>query len=327
MVDTLAFSVVIPLYNKEKHIQRAIRSVLAQTCQDFELIIVDDGSTDASYEMASAIQDPRIRIIRQENQGVSAARNRGVAEAQYDWVAFLDADDEWLPEFLQQMAHLITEFPDCGVYGCPAYTFDGKNTYKFITSVKNFPIGWQGVFDVYFNFVKELLPYNASSIVIEKRKFIEVGGFPLGVKYLEDTELTTHLALLYPAAYLNIPLVIYHLESDNRSKFNLGDLESLISKWQKLEIQNQIPEKYRFAFEEFVTRYRLRAIRRYIAEGKINSARAMLDDIGNSRLYDSEVEKLRRRARFPWLVDKLLLLLKDISLRTYKWLADYLGME
>jgi len=78
------FSIIIPLYNKEKHIQRAIKSVLAQTYQGFELIIVDDGSTDGSFEAASAIQDTRIRIIRQQNRGVSAARNRGVSEAKYD---------------------------------------------------------------------------------------------------------------------------------------------------------------------------------------------------------------------------------------------------
>jgi len=126
----MQFSVIIPLYNKESHIQRAIKSVLAQTYPHFELIIVDDGSTDGSFETASDIQDARIRIIRQENRGVSAARNRGVAEAKYDWVAFLDGDDEWLPDFLMQMYKLCNDFPGYGIYGSANFRLDGKNTFR-----------------------------------------------------------------------------------------------------------------------------------------------------------------------------------------------------
>jgi len=124
------FSIVIPLYNKQNSIRRAIASVLAQKYPHFELIIVDDGSTDDSFEMASAIQDPRICIVRQENRGGSAARNRGVAEAKYDWVAFLDGDDEWLPDFLMQMYKLCNDFPGYGIYGSANFRLDGKNTFR-----------------------------------------------------------------------------------------------------------------------------------------------------------------------------------------------------
>ena len=94
-------SVVIPLYNKEHQIAETLRSVLEQTFQDFEVVIVDDGSTDKSSEEALKIRDPRIRFVRQENAGVSAARNRGIEEARFDLIAFLDADDRWKPEYLQ----------------------------------------------------------------------------------------------------------------------------------------------------------------------------------------------------------------------------------
>ena len=88
-------SVVIPLYNKEKYIKRAIESVLNQTFQKFEIIVVNDGSTDKSAEIVQNIKDPRIRLINQKNAGVSAARNRGIQEAKYEYIAFLDADDFW----------------------------------------------------------------------------------------------------------------------------------------------------------------------------------------------------------------------------------------
>ena len=92
-----AISVVIPLYNKVKYIRRALDSVLNQTSADLEVIVVDDGSTDGGGHVVLRQHDGRVRLIRQGNKGVSVARNRGVSEARADLIAFLDADDEWLP--------------------------------------------------------------------------------------------------------------------------------------------------------------------------------------------------------------------------------------
>ena len=94
------FSVVIPLYNKEQYICRAVDSVLNQTYEQFELIVVDDGSTDRSAELVENIKDDRVRVIRQDNQGEGPARNSGVLAASNHWVAFLDADDAWLAALL-----------------------------------------------------------------------------------------------------------------------------------------------------------------------------------------------------------------------------------
>jgi len=94
------------LYNMEKSIGRTLKSILMQTLQDFEVIVVDDGSTDDGAREVSKFDDPRICLIRQENQGVSAARSRGIREARSDLVAFLDADDEWLPTFLETILRL-----------------------------------------------------------------------------------------------------------------------------------------------------------------------------------------------------------------------------
>ena len=107
-------SVVIPLYNKEKQIAETLQSVLLQSFRNFEIVIVNDGSTDGSVAAAEAVQDARIRIIQQENAGVSAARNRGIAAAKYELIAFLDADDRWKPEYLRLVFLAVRRFlPTC----------------------------------------------------------------------------------------------------------------------------------------------------------------------------------------------------------------------
>ena len=106
-------SVVIPLYNKEKSIAQTLECVLNQTYKDFEVIVVDDGSKDNSAAIVAQFTDTRIHLIRQENGGVSAARNRGIEEAQGKYVAFLDADDVWLTDHLESLVNLIRQYSQC----------------------------------------------------------------------------------------------------------------------------------------------------------------------------------------------------------------------
>lgn len=109
------FSVVIPLYNKEGFIRRTVGSVLDQSFRDFELLVVNDGSTDSSLTRLQEVDDPRLRIVNQDNAGVGAARNRGLAESRGSWIALLDADDYWFPDHLEELSNLIEAVPDAGM--------------------------------------------------------------------------------------------------------------------------------------------------------------------------------------------------------------------
>lgn len=121
-------SVVIPLYNKEKSIAQTLECMLNQTYKDFEVIVVDDGSKDNSAAIVEAFNDERIRLVRQKNGGVSAARNRGTAEARGEYVAFLDADDIWKQNHLESIANLIHQFPKSRAWAtCYVNNLNGEN--------------------------------------------------------------------------------------------------------------------------------------------------------------------------------------------------------
>lgn len=111
----MKFSVVIPLYNKEKYIRNTLKSVLDQTVHNFEIIVVDDGSTDGSLQAANSIANEKIKVISQKNAGVAVARNVGVENAKADYIAFLDADDKWQPNYLENIEKLIDEFPESDI--------------------------------------------------------------------------------------------------------------------------------------------------------------------------------------------------------------------
>src|SRR6187402_911428 len=111
------FSVIIPLYNKVNFIESALKSVLGQTFTDFEIIIVEDCSTDNSFEAATKVNDPKIRILRYEkNKGLSASRNTGIQNATATYLCFLDADDAWQPDYLAKIHSLVQEFPEARLF-------------------------------------------------------------------------------------------------------------------------------------------------------------------------------------------------------------------
>ncbi|MFZ3137366.1 MAG: glycosyltransferase family 2 protein [Thermodesulfovibrionales bacterium] len=195
-------SIIMPLYNKEAEINRAIKSVFAQTVKDFELVIINDGSTDKGPELVRDIRDPRIRVIDQKNAGVSAARNRGIQEVRSDLIAFLDADDEWKPDFLETILTLRKNYPVCSVFATN-YIFRRKNDYSRSTIIRGLPRGFkEGILTDYFKIASQSdPPLWTSAVAVTKKAMEAVGGFPEGVISGEDLLTWARLAVRFEVAY------------------------------------------------------------------------------------------------------------------------------
>ncbi|MFH2010978.1 MAG: glycosyltransferase [bacterium] len=207
-------SIVIPLYNNAAYIERALGSVQRQTLQDFEVIVVDDGSTDGSGELAAAVADPRIRVLRQENQGVSAARNRGIEEARGELVAFLDADDEWLAGFLAAVGQLHALFPQAGIC-CTGYTvFEAGGSVREVV-LRGPPE--PRLIRRYFRHAADAYFVWTSCVAVPRKVFQEVGCFPEGEPIGEDLDLWGRIALRFPVACRPEILAICHEEAAGRS--------------------------------------------------------------------------------------------------------------
>lgn len=243
------FSVIIPLYNKAPYIAKAIESVLGQTYRDFEVIVIDDGSTDQSLEAAKTFENKSITIISQPNSGVSTARNNGVKLAKHPYICFLDADDWWHPTFLEEMKRLITDFPDAGIYGSGYYIV--KNGQERIAPI-GVPQGFeQGIIDYCEVYAKTLcMPLTSISVVIPKHIFDEEKGFKSQLKFGEDFDLWIRIALKHKVILVNKPLAYYNQDVDvnNRaigSRFYKPEEHMLFSNYGDF-MHN---EGFRFLFE------------------------------------------------------------------------------
>ena len=196
------FSVVIPLYNKEKQIANTLRSVLSQTCQDFEVVVVDDGSTDNSVTEVRKIQDPRIRLISQKNAGVSAARNHGIEEARGEFIALLDGDDIWRPDYLKTQFELTQKYPKCDVFATDYCSCNSKGVEKATIIRKLTFDGEDGILTNYFEVAScSNPPLWTSAVMVRKGTIESVGGFPVGIKSGEDLITWARLAAKYQIAY------------------------------------------------------------------------------------------------------------------------------
>ncbi len=207
------FSVIIPLYNKAPYVAKAIESVLGQTYRDFEVIVIDDGSTDQSLEVAKIFENKSITIVSQPNSGVSTARNNGVKLAKYPYICFLDADDWWHPTFLEEMKRLITDFSDAGIYGSGYYIV--KNGQERIAPI-GVPQGFErGIIDYCEVYAKILcMPLTSISVAIPKHIFDEEEGFKSKLKFGEDFDLWIRIALKHKVILVNKPLAYYNQDVD-----------------------------------------------------------------------------------------------------------------
>jgi len=275
------FSIVMPLYNKEAEVERAILSVLSQTVSDFELIVINDGSTDSGSMIVRNISDPRIRMIDQENAGVSAARNRGITEAKSDLIAFLDADDEWLPEFLETILRLKENFPSCSVFATN-YIFREVNGKYHLPIIRGLPPHpWEGVIEDYFGVaVRSDPPLWTSAVAVTKTAIKSIGLFPVGVTAGEDLLTWARLSISSDIAYTSQPKSIFCLRASiTGSPIRLYDridivgpaLESLLNKTE--EPEKNMLERYIALWHKMRASTYLQIGRRHEAISEINKMR------------------------------------------------------
>ena len=197
-------SIVIPLYNKAHTIVHTLNSVFRQTYQDFEVVIVDDGSTDGGADVVRQhFADDRIRIFRQENQGVSVARNNGIEYARAEYVALLDGDDEWHPEYLRITAKYIQDNPQCGLFLC-AFVAQGGSSRSYII-----PKGYENYRGEINLFDNVALFGQTSGTILKKSVFNKTHRYiPQMIRH-EDFLLVQAMALQAPVFYCGIPLNKY----------------------------------------------------------------------------------------------------------------------
>lgn len=253
------FSVIVPLYNKADYVRRTLESILTQSYTNYEVVIVDDGSTDGSLDVVRdfvrndgmsrlrlndphALNDDRLKILTQSNSGVAAARNNGVAKSHGEYVCFLDADDWWEPNFLEEMDKLIREYPEAGLYAMNYVYYKPGKTHvalKMERGYINYP-------EAYLH--STAMPVWTGAACMQRKVFDDMGGFPAGIKLGEDFLLWAKTALHYKVAFCEKALVYYNNDVPASLRatrnlhapqyhmlFNMDDIESIVDSRESID--------------------------------------------------------------------------------------------
>lgn len=224
------FSIVIPLYNKANFILATLKSVSDQTFENYEIIIINDGSTDASLSKVEALKLPKLSIHTQENKGLSAARNRGVASAKGQYIALLDADDIWKPSYLKSMFNLIENYPNHQVFGCSYKESRNGRLLDIHTSFEAQPNQTSYVLEDFFSANYNQFIVDQSSLVFE-RNFIKTHKFNEHIDVGEDVDYYLNYFASEQIIFLNRSLMIKNyddkeqLSSSKISEKRVPDLE------------------------------------------------------------------------------------------------------
>ena len=223
-MNEIYFSIVIPLYNKQNAIVATLQSVLAQTYQNYEVIIVDDGSTDNSAQVVEEFFDKHpslqgrdgVRLVKKPNGGVCSARNRGIQEAKYDYIALLDGDDLWDEHFLEEQVKFIQDFPEAKMWGVSIAFIKHNCQTKWEQGIGD---GYRGYVENYFGTNHNDL-FCSSSVVICKDVFDEVGYFDERIASSEDLDMWYRIILHYPIAFYDKVLAYYNQDAENRVAYD-----------------------------------------------------------------------------------------------------------
>ncbi|WP_146185977.1 glycosyltransferase family A protein [Flavobacterium album] len=296
------FSVVIPLYNKENYIAKTLDSVLGQTFTDFEVIIVNDVSTDNSLAVAQRFTNDRIRIIyHEQNKGLSASRNTGIKNSQAEFVAFLDADDLWQPQFLEKIFELTVNYPNAGLF---ATKYDMLYPNNILID-SHLPLK-NGIIKNFFDKERRQHIYCYSSICIKKNVFEKVGMFDEKITMGEDVDFNVRANLDYQLAYFSIPLACITVYSENQITHSSlkGKVIMDHNKYERENPNNQELKKY-------LDFHRYTMAKRYKMGGNIDDYRTLLKAI--------DLKNLNYKQRILLMVPAFVLrLIKKIKAQLHK---------
>lgn len=271
-------SVIIPLYNKGFIISETLKSVLAQTFTDFEIVIVNDGSTDNSLKIVSNFSDERIRLFQQDNKGAASARNLGIEKATGKLIAFLDADDYWFPNHLEELIKLYTDFPNCGMY-C--------NRYKIKTTSKHFQEptfngideNFRGIVSNYFYSNRPFRINITLNQLIPKKIILEMNCFSEDITNGQDLELWTKIGIKYRVVINNKHTSIYNYYLPNSlSKNKIKSMQLMdFKQFEKFE------EKDAY-LKEFLDLHRFFYAIQYKAIGDIKQAKNYFNEMNSKNI-------------------------------------------
>jgi glycosyltransferase involved in cell wall biosynthesis len=245
-------SCIIPVFNRVNTIRRAVESVLEQDGVCLELVVVDDGSTDETAEVLRGIEDQRLQLVRQENQGVSAARNRGIAESAGQWLALLDSDDEWLPGKLKKQMEFFMENPEMPICQTEEIWIRKGRRVNPMKKHKKYG-GW--IFD-------KCLPrcvVSPSAVMMRRSLFEEVGGFDETLPACEDYDLWLRIACRYPVGLVNEALMVKYGGHEDQLSRTVPYLDRYrIDALEKILKSGRLDEdQYEAALEELKTKCRI----------------------------------------------------------------------
>lgn len=276
------FSVIMPAYNAERFIDTAVNSVLMQTHGDFELIIVDDGSKDKTQEKILKHKDERIKYVRQQNSGVSAARNKGILESRGEFVCFLDSDDEWKSNHLEVLVSLIERYSHCGMFitGYDIRFNNGRLIHKSEQILKGVP-EQQFVSDNAFGvLIKNGYFFNTNCVCCRKEVFDKIGLFETGVRNGEDDDMWYRIFAYYSVAVSKKITTVYDRSNCGATANRLEVFEPFfMSRVEGILKSSDVPEERKESISLWVERNKLSRVRQYILFGKKLKALKLLRSV------------------------------------------------
>lgn len=272
------FSVVIPLYNKEKYIAQTLENVLKQRFTDFEIIVVNDGSTDASGKIVKSFSDARISYFSTANHGAAAARNFGIEKSTARYIAFLDADDLWMQNHLEELKKLIDRFPQAGMY-CNRYQLIFENGSTYQPSFYGIDDTYEGVVEDYFAASLHYAVASSISVAVPKSIFSEIGNFKKYISSGQDTDMWIRIAL-HSKIIIGNKLTSSYLHYIEGSLSKTDILQKNIKRFDEY----QDHEKSNLSLKKYLDLYRMEYAMQYKMAGASNESKSLYNQISKENL-------------------------------------------